>query len=142
MNNKNDTEFVLDFLLTKKEKESWKKINSFPVNGRYEASNLGNIRTCWAKKPRILKQTKNENGYLKVGLFINKKNKSMRVHRLVISAFWDCPLDTKMQVNHIDGNKTNNNIENLELVTNRENTIHAYATGLYKTKKLVGGMIK
>lgn len=33
MNNKNDTEFVLDFLLTKKEKESWKKINSFPVKG-------------------------------------------------------------------------------------------------------------
>jgi len=69
---------------------------------------------------RILKNSKNILGHLKVNLYYNKKSKLHSVGRLVAAAFiGECP--PNHMVNHIDGNKENNNVSNLEYVTNREN---------------------
>lgn len=111
--------------------EIWKKIEKYED---YEVSNLGRIKSLKRNNNKILKQKPNKFGYLIVGLFNNaNKNKKMLVHRLVAEAFIPNPL-SKPQVNHIDGNKQNNNVNNLEWCTNSENQIHAYKTGLKKNK--------
>jgi hypothetical protein len=71
-----------------------------------------------------------ENGYLDYTLRINNQQKSFRAHRLVAEFFLSKKSDDCNIVNHKDGNKLNNNIENLEWVTNQENTIHAVENGL------------
>ena len=68
-------------------------------------------------------------GYHKVDLYSNGKRTSVRVHRLVAEAFIPNPNELP-QINHIDGNKENNNVKNLEWVNNSQNMIHAYRTGL------------
>lgn len=75
-------------------------------------------------------------GYKQVTLYKNGKQYRRRVHRLVALTYIenDDP-SVKNQVNHIDGNKLNNNINNLEWVTNAQNTQHAYDNNLYKNKK-------
>lgn len=86
---------------------------------------------------KILKQTKTKSGYLTIATKIGGrggKNVCFRVHRLVAEAFVDNPHD-KPHINHIDGNKTNNNFSNLEWVTPKENTIHSWETGLSTMKK-------
>ena len=71
----------------------------------------------------------NMRGYLRVKLYKNAKSKTHSIHRLVASAF--IPNDQgKDQVNHKDGNKSNNNVSNLEWVTQSENQIHAFENGL------------
>ena len=72
-----------------------------------------------------------QQGYLHVGLTINKKVKQMRVHRLVAEAFIPNP-ENKPYVNHIDGDRKNNHITNLEWVTPAENAQHAVEAGLRK----------
>lgn len=73
-----------------------------------------------------MKGSLNPNGYPQVKLTISTKNsKYVRTHRLVAEAFIPNP-DNKPQVNHIDGVKTNNHVENLEWVTNRENSLHSW----------------
>lgn len=73
----------------------------------------------------------NKNGYNTVGLQINKKKKMFFVHRLV-AEYFIAPKKDNLQVNHIDGNKQNNNFLNLEWVTASQNTKHAYDNGLNK----------
>ena len=75
-------------------------------------------------KPRINK------GYHYVGMWINKKKKMEKIHRLVAILFIDNPCN-KPFVNHINGIKTDNKIENLEWVTAKENTNHAIMNGLF-----------
>ena len=108
--------------------EIWKPISGY--DGLYEVSNIGNVRSI--KKGIILKPATNKFGYQIVGLSKNGKRKEGKVHRLVAKAFIDNP-DNKKQVNHKDGNKKNNSVDNLEWVTNQENVIHAFKTGVRKT---------
>lgn len=76
-----------------------------------------------------MKTSPNSKGYHQISLSINKKQKSYRVHRLVALTFLENP-DNKPQVNHKDGIKSNNLLDNLEWATALENNVHAYDTGL------------
>jgi len=81
---------------------------------------------------RFLKQTIDRYGYAYVCLFKDGKRKNLKVHRLVAQAFL-VAVD-KPHVNHKDGNKLNNAVENLEWCTPKENKIHAFSTGITKMK--------
>ena len=79
-------------------------------------------------------------GYYQIVLTKDKKRKYVRIHRLVALTFLPNP-NNLPQVNHIDGNKLNNNVENLEWVTNSENTSHGYQSNLYHSNKRKIGVI-
>lgn len=117
-------------------KEIWKEIEGF---SKYQVSNYGRIKSLdfnGTKKKKILTPVVTRKGYLHVNLYSNRKMKSIPIHRIVAKAFIENPED-KPQVNHIDGNKKNNNVNNLEWCTNQENVIHAFKTGLNKNIRAV-----
>lgn len=98
----------------------------------YYIKRNGNVITYnWRNtgKKATLKPAKDKKGYLRVGLMINNKLCTKKVHRLVAITFIP-NLENKPQVNHIDGNKSNNNVSNLEWVTQSENKKHAFRIGL------------
>ena len=111
--------------------EEWVPIVDY--EGIYEISNFGGVRSAIKRgnvyKGRILKPKIINGGYHVVELRKNKKSHSFLVHRLVLKAFVGVCPDGK-QINHKDGNKTNNNLENLEYVTASENVLHAFRIGL------------
>lgn len=119
--------------------EIWKDIEGY--EGLYQVSNLGNVKSLRKRidkgkchryfDEKILKPIETNRGYLRVKLCKDRKIKKIRVHRLVAEAFIKRP---ELEVNHIDGNKKNNKVENLEWVTQRENKQHAWITGLYHKK--------
>ena len=83
-----------------------------------------------SKTNKFLKFSYDQQGYQRVGLQIgNYKTKTIKVHRLVAETFID-NIENKKDVNHIDGNKANNDISNLEWCTRSENMKHAYRMGL------------
>lgn len=99
----------------------WKDIKGY--EGLYQVSDEGNVRRIL--KSGNTKQVKCKDGlYYTVSLSKNGRYKSFNVHRLVAEAFLDRP-EGKTEVNHIDGDKHNNNLSNLEWVTQQENHIHA-----------------
>jgi len=111
--------------------EVWKSIPNYP---KYEASNFGRIKRLQisfktkngkflTKKENILKQRTNSGGYAGVAMVINGQQKFRSTHRLVASAFLGI---RDLKVNHKDFNKLNNNIGNLEYITQRQNIIHYY----------------
>lgn len=111
----------------------WKKIKGFE---NYEISNEGEVRNIITGL--VLKQADNGRGYLEVGLHINKKRKHKYIHRLVAEAFIPNP-ESKPEVNHIDENKTNNNVSNLEWVTRTENNnygTHNERLGISRSKPI------
>ena len=102
--------------------ESWKDIEGY--EGLYQVSNKGRVKSLNyhnTKKEKILKTFIVGNGYLQVNLYKNKTIKSFYVHRLVAKAY--LPNQQNLScVNHIDENKQNNSVENLEWCTHKYNT--------------------
>lgn len=117
--------------------EYYKSINDY--QGLYEISTLGNVRSVTRKvrhldhfitiKSRILKPYLGTNGYYMVALSNEGKTCKFPIHRLVATAFIKLNND-KPCVNHIDGDKLNNKVNNLEWSTYSENNKHAYDSGL------------
>lgn len=108
------------------EKEIWKDILNF--EGEYQISNLGRVKSLprfkKRKEEKILKISKGKRGYYSIVLWKNQKSKTFTIHRLIACHFIPNP-ENKREVNHIDANKLNNNLSNLEWVTPKENSIHA-----------------
>ena len=105
--------------------EEFRKVNW--LNDCYYVSNLGRVKSFRQNKNgRILKAGKDSKGYVQVLLCDKKSNNKKRfmVHRLVAEAFIPNP-DNKPQVNHKDGHRSNNNLDNLEWVTQSENMRHS-----------------
>lgn len=100
-------------------------------NSNYEINNYGEVRN--RKTKRILKQETTYRGYKRVRFTINDDGRHKYVHRLVADTFFDGDHEG-LDVNHIDGNKSNNFIGNLEWVTRSENIKHAFKTGLKKPR--------
>ena len=112
--------------------EIWKDIPDY--EGKYQASNFGRIKSLKFGKEKILKLRKNNRGYLNVSLSINCIVKTYRVHRLVWSAFHG-EIPEGYEINHIDEDKTNNRLDNLELVTRKENI--NWGTAIQRRSKTV-----
>lgn len=99
--------------------ENWKPIEEF--EGLYMVSDKGRVKSKW----RIRKQSTSHRGYSLVSLCKENKPKTHLVHRLVAKAF--IPNDNNLpEVNHMDGNKKNNDVTNLEWVTKSENERHSF----------------
>ena len=117
--------------------EVWKDVQGY--EGLYQVSNFGRIKSLervvkwfarnhWCERfdcEKILSQEKNTTGYKTIKLFKDGKKKKLNVHRLVAVAFIPNP-EKKETVNHKDGDRTNNNVSNLEWATYSENNQHAY----------------
>ena len=128
--------------------EVWKDIPRY--ENIYEASNYGRIRTHKNKitytekhgirhwKPRILKHrgVNYITGH-RVSLWKEGLHKDYLVARLIATTFLEDLIETNMTVNHIDGNRFNNNIDNLEWCSRGENISKAFESGLYKQDKVI-----
>lgn len=102
--------------------EIWQNIANF--ENLYQISNYGNVKSLNYRKTgkeQILKPTTNNDGYKLVLLYKNGSRKTLSIHRLVANAFIPNP-NNLPEINHIDRDKTNNTVENLEWCTHKENT--------------------
>ncbi len=128
-----------NYNLTPLDGEVWK---DFPKNPQYLVSNFGRVLSksyeyyfvCnnqWIdSKPKIVKQSNNNSKkYWRCGIMIDKKQKHHATHRMVAETFIPNP-NNLPQVNHKDGNKDNNHVDNLEWISNDDNILHAWRTGL------------
>lgn len=123
----------------------------FGYKNLYQISNFGRVKSLkrenifycglrkeYLKRPvkeKILNYSKSNRGYLQVCLTKNGKSKTFLVHRLVAKTFIE-NVCNKSQVNHIDGNKENNSVNNLEWCTSSENNKHAFILGLNKSQNI------
>ncbi len=111
--------------------EEWKVISSHP---EYQVSNYGKVKRFipdkFNRELKILKMSKDRSGYFYVNLYNKQGKKKYKIHRLLLLAFKPINNPELYQCNHIDGNKQNNNINNLEWCTGSENIKHAYRIGL------------
>lgn len=115
--------------------ELWKNIPNFSM---YQASNFGRLRSLNYKRSGIIKVLNpsiSNDGYLKTMLLNDSgKYNSCTVHKFITLAFYGSR-PPELEVNHIDGNKLNNNINNLEYCTRSENCKHAVRIGLWEVKR-------
>ena len=116
--------------------EEWRAVSGY--EGLYEVSSGGKVRRIsgwgnknngWRQATGLVKLETHKSGYMRIKLSKNGIRTRYLVHRLVALAFIENP-DEKPYVNHKDGNKANNSVDNLEWCTSRENQVHAFATGL------------
>jgi hypothetical protein len=120
--------------------ETLTNINGY--EGLYKISNKGYVLSLGngistdprTKEKRVLKTQIKSNGYEQVKLCKEAKSNYFTIHRLVALHFIEKPKNKK-EVNHIDGNKLNNNVKNLQWVTSSENQKHAFKTGLQKVRR-------
>lgn len=113
--------------------EIWKDIPGY--EGLYQVSDYGRVRSLWYGKIKVLKPG-NHRGYYVVKLCKNGKKKHHSIHRLVVETFIG-PIPKRMVVNHKNENKLDNRLDNLEIVTPKENA--NWGTGIERrTKKLIG----
>lgn len=106
--------------------EIWKDVKGYEYF--YRVSSLGNVtrkKGIQCKKERVIKMHDNGSGYKAVSLSVDSKVKKEYVHRLVAMSFLP-NTENKEEVNHIDGDRSNNNLVNLEWVTRSENHFHRY----------------
>lgn len=108
--------------------EQWKVIDEYP---KYSVSTFGRVKNNATGK--ILAQQISNWGYCRVSIYAGDKKKYISVHRAVATAFIPNDNPERIQVNHIDCDKHNNNVQNLEWVTPVENMAHAYKNNLVPT---------
>lgn len=126
--------------------EIWKDIPGY--EGLYQVSSTGKVKSLkrriydinnkkviFIERDMILKPSENNKGYYTVKLQKDKQKKTITIHRIVANTFLDNS-DNLPQINHIDGNKHNNNVENLEWCDNTYNFKHATDNKLIKTRKI------
>lgn len=108
------------------------------LEDRYLVSNFGNVKNI--KRNKLLKPGIGAGGYLRVDLMVNKeKHKNFRVHTLVAMAFLGFKqYNGELTVDHIDWNKTNNHVDNLQLITLRDNSVRNSFRRKNKTSKYLG----
>jgi hypothetical protein len=100
--------------------ETYKDIPGYERH--YQVSDFGNVKSTKNSKEKVLIPILGKRGYLQVSLSINNSKKVYKVHQLVAMAFLDhTPKKHSLVVNHINLDRTDNRLENLEVVTNREN---------------------
>lgn len=108
--------------------EIWKPIVG--TKGFIEVSNEGRVRSLLRGSPRVLKTQTDKKGYHRLRVTIEREKISYKIHREVAKAFIPNP-DNLPQVNHKDGNKSNNAVDNLEWISSRDNAQHAIENGLW-----------
>ena len=118
-------------------KNSWRIIPGFPnyyINKDGLIKNISpNSKCTYKRKDKILSPVL-QGGYLIVSLYLNSKKSRKPIHHLVATTFIG-PRPHKLVINHKDGNKLNNNVNNLEYISNSDNLKHAHKLGLYSYKK-------
>ena len=115
-------------------KEFWKPIKDY--EGLYDVSNFGRVRSV--RRNKVMKGVSRKDGYVSCNLICDGKAKNKLIHRIVAETFIPNPKE-KSEVNHIDGNKQNNTVKNLQWVTPSENQRHAIKIGLRKGSRLQNG---
>lgn len=112
--------------------EVWKDVVGY--DGKYQVSCLGRIKSLYKRRSsRILSQKNDRDGYLSICLCKNNMKKHFRTHRLVCDSFIENPSSLPV-VNHINGIKNDNRVENLEWTSVLENIRHSWKTGLSNRK--------
>lgn len=112
-------------------KDVWKHIKGF--EDHYLISSRGRIKSLKGNKVRALKSTKNPKGYLQIGLYLEGKHFNKTIHQLVAINFIRNP-NNYPTVNHKDGDKLNNSVDNLEWCSISYNVKHSFLTGLQCSK--------
>ena len=124
-------------------KEEWKKIKEFE---HYQVSSFGRVKSLKFDKEKILKQNKSGSGYLNISLYKDSKPKTITVHKLVAIGFLNhITSGCNIIVDHIDNNKSNNRLDNLQIITQRLNVSKdkkTKFTGVYKSKNKWRSRIK
>jgi hypothetical protein len=109
------------------EVEEWRAVPSRPD---LEVSNYGRVKSLRESTPKLLRPSDNGNGYMR----LVRQGKTVYVHRLVAEAWLGLDPNSVDEINHKDGNKSNNVLSNLEVVSISENQLHAIKTGLRQTR--------